>query len=114
MAWFKTGGGGGDYALKHYTTNITFNDNSTYHSIANGRFVSCTFTRSNVSTAPVLQFFLKDSQGNYNPISLNQQTVTGNNSIGTSETGELTKGNIYVKKSSGSTFTTTSMDVRYL
>lgn len=104
---------GGTYTLKHYTTNITFNDNSTYHFIANGRFVSCFLTRGNLSTAPVLQFFLKDSQGNYNPISINR-TTTLNTDIGTNETDELTKGDIYVKKNSGTNFTSTSIDVRYL
>ena len=106
------GGDSGNYTLKHYTTNIQFSDNTTYHYIAKGKFIYLDQTRGNASTAPVLQVF-KKSGSSYVALSNEATTAIAGCNCTTKETN-LTENEIYVKKNSGSSFTTSTLDVGYL
>lgn len=117
MALFRCssgGGGGANLQLDHNTTQITFSDNTTYHYIGEGKFVYANLARGSVSTAPVLQVFKKNSDGTYTAVSNAVSTTATGVSVIKSSESILTDGSLYIKKNSGTNFTTSSFDCGYL
>ena len=100
--------GSEEYSFEEYTQNITLNSTD-YVYLTTGFFLNCVITRTSVSSAPVVTLYAKVG-GEYIPVSANTATVNGTVTIMPTD---FKYGEIYIKKQSGSNFTSTAFKLRY-
>lgn len=105
----KKGGGGGSTSITVYSDTANKTITSNYLFLVRGLFLSCSLRRPMVNVAPKIAFYVK--QGNtYTQVSESKDpTYNGATFNATSSI----YGDIYVRKSEGSDFTTNLFNLTY-